>query len=315
MKSIALFVCMFWMATACTVESGMGGDDDDDDDDIVADVDAGGGGNNADAGDGEECPTQAMGTAGTHIVAEVSWSATTGVKAGSGQLHIWTRSVMSFDGNDVTAQVSPCGSKVPEVERSELLGGGKVLLEVPPEVWDAAEMPTFNASGSISGFNAGATIMMDPVASLVGATMSDPMGGSWPASGQELSGVDHDGSGYPGITSKPKDTPPYTLPPVDLIGAIIPTGERADQLYIATRSIVQLSGTRSSCESASGSATISAFDTHVVGCHLKSGSQCSAAQAGFVDENRMLYQIDSASYTMTRVDDGASCADVRAALP
>ncbi len=314
MKSIALFVCTFWIAAACTVESDVG--DDDDDDDIVADVDAGGGGGDVDAGEGgDDCPVQAMGTAGTHIVANVSWSATTGVIAGEGELHIWTRSVMTFDGNDVTAEVSPCGSSVPEIERSALLGGGLVKLEVPNTVWDAPEMPTFNASGSISGFNPGATIMMDPVASLIGASMSDPMGGSWPASGQELSGIDHDGNGYPGITTVPKDTPPYTLPPVDLIGAILPNGERADQLYIATRSIIQLSGTRSSCESASGSANISKFDTHVVGCHLKSGGQCSAAQANFVDENRMLYQIDGASYTMKKVADGASCSDVRAALP
>jgi len=314
MKSIALFACTFWIVAACTVESGTDDDDDDDDDDVISDVDAGGGGGNADAS-GEDCPTMAMGTAGTHIVADVSWSATTGVIAGEGKLHIWTRSTMAFDGNDVSAMVSPCGSEVPEVERSALLGGGLVKLEVPNTVWDSPDMPKFNASGSISGFNPGATIMMDPVANVVGATMTDPMGGAWPASGQELTGVDHDGNGFGGITSKPKATPPYTLPPVDLIGAIIPTGERADQLYIATRSIIELSGTRSSCEAASGTADISRFDTHVIGCHLKSGGQCSPAQAGFVDENRMLYQIDGATYTMKRVDNGASCADVRAALP
>ena len=89
-------------------------DDDDDDDDDVVDVDAGEGGGDTDAGDVDDCPTPTMGTAGTHIVANVSWSATTGVKAGDGQLHVWTRSIMTFDGNNVTALVSPCGSDVPE---------------------------------------------------------------------------------------------------------------------------------------------------------------------------------------------------------
>jgi hypothetical protein len=300
---------MFSLAAlfACTQETMPIGDDDDDDDIAPPGADGGGGTG--------ECPVQAMGTAGTHVVAEVTWSATTGVKAGSGQLHIWTRSSMTFDGNDVTAVVSPCGSDVPEVERSDLLGGGKVKLDVLPAVWDSPSMPTFMAHGTISGFDPGATIAMDPVASLVGASMGDPMNDPWPASGQQITGVDHDGNGTPGITTTPRNTPPYSLPPVDLLGALIPSGERADALYIATRSVIQLSGTRATCETASGSADISKFDTHVIGCHLESGGECNADQANFVDSNRMTFQITGASYTMERVDDDASCADVRAALP
>jgi hypothetical protein len=301
----------FLVAAACTVESPtLGGDDDDDDA-----ADAGGGGGGSDGGGSGECPVQAMGTAGTHITVHVSWSATTGVKAGTGQLHLWTRSAMTFAGNQVTAVVSPCGSDVPEVDRSDLLGGGKVKLEIPPTVWEAPSMPTFMARGQISGFDPGATVSMDAVASMVGATMADPMNDSWPVSGQQLDAVDHDDSGEPGITSTPRGDPPYSLPPVDLIGALLPDGERADRLHVATRSVIQLSGTRTTCDQAAGSATISKFDTHVVGCHLASGGECSTAQANFVDENRMIYQIVDASYVMTKVADDASCADVRGALP
>lgn len=295
----------------CT-SSGVGGDDDDD---IVDTVDSGVVGA-PDAGDNpQSCPEQAEGIAGNHIVVDVSWSATTGLNAGSGQLHIWTMAELTFDGTDVTGVVRPCGSVVPPMEKAALVGGGQMQTVIPDEVWDAPSMPTFQASGTISGFDVGSTITMDPVASLVGLTMDDPMNGAWPPTGAEVNAVDHDGSGKPGITAIPRSDPPFSLPPLDLIGALLPNGARGDVLGIVTRSVIELHGTRDTCTSARGSATVHVFNNHVVGCHVLDGGDCNADQVNFVDSNRVVYQIGDASYTMKRLEDGATCADVRAALP
>jgi hypothetical protein len=60
---------------------------------------------------------------------------------------------------------------------------------------------------------------------------------------------------------------------------------------------------------------VTAFDNHVVGCHIEGGAECSADQADFVDQNRMRYMVTSATYEAKVVPDDASCGDVRAALP
>ena len=76
-----------------------------------------------------------------------------------------------------------------------------------------------------------------------------------------------------------------------------------------------LEGTFSSCTDLSGAAKITLFDSHVVGCHVGNGGECSANQADFVDQNRTIYKIGTATFTARQVPETASCADVRAALP
>ena len=60
---------------------------------------------------------------------------------------------------------------------------------------------------------------------------------------------------------------------------------------------------------------MSKFDNHVVGCLVEGGGPCTATQTEFVDANRVIYTVESATYEMTAVPSGATCADVRAALP
>jgi hypothetical protein len=141
--------------------------------------------------------------------------------------------------------------------------------------------------------------------------MSDPMNGEWPASWQGLELVDADDSGQPGMTSYPNDADGYAMPPLD----IFPDGAKADALYLATRSVFELQGTRDTCTSASGNVIVHAFDNHVVGCRIAGGGECDANQVDFVDSNRTIYEITSASYEMAQVAEGASCAEVRAELP
>ncbi len=311
---IGLCACGAAMATTAagcggSEEPGGGGDDD-------GDGNGDGGGVDASTGTPQNCETLTEATVGAHITANVSWPATTGVNAGTGVVHIWTLSDLSFDDDgNATGTVRPCGSVIPVLEAADLVGGGMILTEIPDSVWDQPDIPVVGVTGTISGQDVGDTISMNPVASVVGVTMDDPMNGAWPQTGNELTGVDHDGSGQPGITSIPRGDAPYRLPPLDLIGALLPDGARGDTLYLGTRIVMEIEGTRDTCTSAKGAAIVHKFDNHIIGCHVKDGGECTPDQANFVDSNRTVFAVSDASYEMKQIAAGATCADVRAALP
>lgn len=260
----------------------------------------------------QSCPDAVSGTSATKITMQVTWPDTVGVVGGSAEIIVWTKSELTFDGsNTVTGEVQACGSVVPPLQTKEAFGGQLIQPIIPDELWDSGNIPKTQAKGTISGFDVGATIAMDPAGAILGASMMDPLNDAWPASWQDLTLVDADGSGQPGVTAHPNDAEGYAMPPLD----IFPDGEKAEALYLATRSVFQLEGTRDSCTSASGNVIVHAFDNHVVGCRVAGGGECDASQVDFVDANRTIYEITSASYEMTQVGDDASCAEVRAELP
>ena len=259
----------------------------------------------------QSCPASISGTSATKITMRVTWPDTVGVVGGDDAIVVWTKSELTFDGSDVSGQVQACGSDVPPLQTQEAFGGQFIQPVIPNEVWDSGAISKTDAHGTISGFDTGATISMDPAGAILGASMSDPMNDAWPASWQGLTLVDADGSGQPGMTAFPNDAEGYAMPPLD----IFPNGAKAEALYLATRSVFELQGTRDSCTSASGNVVVHAFDNHVVGCRVAGGGECDAGQIDFVDSNRTVYEIVSASYEMVVVPDGATCADVRAALP
>ena len=256
-----------------------------------------------------------------HIVAQISWPGNLGVEAGSGTLHIWTMTELHWDQSNpdgripVVGKVQPCGSVIPALTKTLIAGGGQVGTVIPDAVWDAPGMPEFTANGVLGGFSPGATVSMQPVTSLVGASLPDPDNSPWPARGSDLSGVDHDGDGQPGIKALPRTDAGFSAPPLSLDGALNPNGPRASELFLATRTRVQLDGQRDSCTTASGPAQVHLFESHVIGCRRNDGTICTPTESDFIDSNQPAFTIGSATYTMAQLPDGATCADVRAALP
>jgi hypothetical protein len=255
------------------------------------------------------CQAQATGLAANEIVAEVSWPDTIGVVGGSGQLVIWTRAELDFDGNAVSGTVSPCGSILPIIQTKAIVGGHKVQPVIPDATWDLSSMPKTAAQGTISGFQPGSSIRMQPATALLGLEMSD-VEAAWPQSWKDIQTVDHDADGAPGITSIPNTSGGFAAPPT----GIFPSDPKAIELYLVSRSVIELQGERDSCKTASGIAIVHAFDNHIVGCALEGGGTCDETQTTFIDNNRTIYQVDSASYKMKSLPAGATCSDVRAAF-
>jgi hypothetical protein len=85
----------------------------------------------------------------------------------------------------------------------------------------------------------------------------------------------------------------------------------------------------STCSQGAGTASITLYDNHVVGCHISGGAACTSAQVQFLDQNRQDFT-DANNYAFSasspakngsvgvyRFAQGLTptCADVRSMLP
>ncbi len=262
------------------------------------------------------CTENGFGYSATKLSINISWAGNIGLQSGSGIMNVWTLSKLNFDGTtNVTGEVKPCGSSIPPFEKTPIAGGGKVQTVIPDAVWDSPGMPTFQAMGTISDFGPNAQIMMQPVTSLVGLSMANPAADPWPSDWKQIQAVDPEGNGAPGIVANPRTDGEFGAPPTS-----IAQNKFADQLGLVTRTEFQLTGTRTSCTSASGSVNVSKLDSHVVYCHIQGGGDCTDGEVGFIDGNQPQFMISGATYEMQQVGtpndpNWPSCADVRAALP
>lgn len=262
-----------------------------------------------DAAPGAPCPTRTAATQAVHLIMAVTWPGSIGTNPGSGNVHVWTRAKLTFGaGNTITSVNTPCGSVVPDIQTTTIAGGKKVQPEFLPAVWESAALATFDGSGQQSSFDVNSKVSITAKPALVGLTMADP-NGAWPAA-TAIQAVDSDGDGHPGITATPKNDTVYGLPPTSIVQT-----KHADQLYIASRTTTSLAGVRDTCDSQKGTATVAAFDSHVIGCRIEGGADCAAADIKFIDDNRTVFVVTGATYEAKIVPDGATCAAVRAAVP
>lgn len=240
---------------------------------------------------------------------DVTWAGTAAIVAGSGKVFAWTLWNLTYNGANATADVVSCGAVLPELPRQAILGGGKILIEYPTDIWDLPVIPHSTVDIQFSSAAPTATFT-SAINMVLGATLAD-VNAAWPASYTELTAVDLEGDGLPGFTATPRDGGGYQLPPTSLLGT-----QHADKLYLAIRNAMTTMGQRSSCDAHSGTVNVSAFDNHIVGCRVKeTQAECAAADAKFIDDNRTKLLPSAATYTAKVIAAGASCADVRAAYP
>jgi len=242
------------------------------------------------------------------MILDVTWGGG-GTENGSGQVHVWAKIGFSASSNTLSASGQTCGRVLPPATLT--LNLGTMLIEIPDGTWELPSMPRFTFSATQSGWNVGSTLSYGYTA-LVGISATDPTANPinlWPVSYTAIASVDADGDGSPGITAVPRDGNGFVLPPTANLM------NRVDKLYLALRSTMWIMSTRSACDTASGTATFTHFDSHVLGCHVSGGQNCGDTDTALVDLNRTTYQVTSATIQSKIVADAATCADVRAALP
>lgn len=254
------------------------------------------------------CPALTSYSQAEHIIMNVTWPNTLGTSGGTGQVHVWAKTTFTASGNNLMATSQACGSVLPPTGLNAIAGGGSVLIQIPDATWDLPSMPRFQFSATQTGWNTGSTISYTSTAP-IGVTLTDPTNGAWP--GTITTAVDADADMSPGYTALPAATAGHVLPPTSLNAA----ANRADRVDIATRNVFMVTATRDACDHAKGPVTVAHFDSHVVGCHVSGGNDCTTAQANFVDQNRTIYQAGASTIELKVVPAAATCADVRTALP
>jgi hypothetical protein len=244
--------------------------------------------------------------------------------SGSGQIKQWIRGSRSVQGANVSDATVVCGVDLPDFQSTALAAMETYGVVFPPSLFDSHFLPVFTVTGTISGPDAGATYTTTQTAALLGIMMSNPTTDAWPTT--VTTSVDMDMDSEPGVTIGVATgaTPSgqvYSGVPVGIPGFAQPT-VRASKLYVAIRQITVATGTVTDCNHINGTVTIPTvagkvgIDSHVLGCQLAAGGDCSTTQASFVDNTQPVFTpTGSGTLQSMRVAAGTTCAAVRQMLP
>jgi hypothetical protein len=297
-----------------------------------ASTDAGPDGSIHDGGprsDGGACDF--TGTWGAEITMDVTWAAggTAGIviAPGSGTIKQWLLSTRTQSGTSVTDTAVVCGIQLPDFRGTPLVGE-TWGIRFPNDLFDLGHLASFAIDGTVSGSTPTATYTTTPTAVLLGLTLANAASAVWPTT--ITTEIDEDNDTKPGITANV--APPgggFSYVPLDFTVTFAPTTvPRADQLYLTIRQVTAVSAQFTDCDHASGSVTVPqitdpsnpnpttnkkyAIDSHVIGCRVNgSGTDCSANQASFVDQNQPIFVPSATTFSSARLASGASCATVR----
>jgi hypothetical protein len=243
---------------------------------------------------------------------------------GSGQIQQWIRGVRVQSGMTLTDATVVCGIDLPDFQSTALAASETYGVVFPPSLFDSNYLPTFTVSGTVSGSTAGSTYSTTPAAALLGIALSDPTTDPWPST--VTTEVDMDKDGEPGVTidvamGATAAGGEYSGVPVGIPGLGQPT-VRASKLYVAIRQVTAVSATVMDCDHITGTVSIptiagkAGIDSHVLGCALAAGGDCTSTQASFVDNTQPVFTpTGTATLTSVRVPSGTSCAAVRQMLP
>jgi hypothetical protein len=249
-------------------------------------------------------------TAAIRLSLDVSWGGGLAVVAGAGEIDIWLLAELEQAGTSVGLTGSVCRIELPDFQTGVLAGNETYGTVFPDSIWTQAGMPTIDAMATISSADPGATIAVERGAVVLGATLADPLDGAWPRSWSELQTVDHDGDGHPGITANAKTGGGYSYPRLEALNA----NARAEAIYIASRTMMELDGVIDSCDTASGSADV-VMQNHAVGCRQVGGSPCSSNQTDMLSSNMPQFQTHGGVFDLVRLPSGSGCAAVLSTLP
>lgn len=244
------------------------------------------------------------------LTGAASWPSSLALAAGSGTTEVWSKFQLTSTGELVPGSMAVCGMTMPEFSMNPLLGRERYALDLSNPMFDAEPPVALAIGGSIqvgAGFPGDSAALSD-TAVVLGTTLNDPFNDPWPDVSRVVSD-DMDGDGKPGVTYDHVDDENHDYMRVDTLGLA-----RSDRGYYASRVVFSTQGTVVSCDEMAGQAEVSRFDTHVIGCHLVSGGDCSTAQRDNLDSYRPMTKIDDATYRAVKVGDQATCQMARETL-
>jgi hypothetical protein len=287
--------------------------------------DAGPDASTADAGSGA---CNFAGTWGAEITMDVTWAAggllDIVIAPGSGTIKQWLLTTRTLTGKTVTDTAVVCGIQLPDFQGNAQLVNETYGIRFPNTLFDNGGLTAFAINGTVSGSTPTATYTTTPAAALLGLTLANPTTAVWPAT--ITTEVDEDGDTKPGVTaSVAPPTGGFSDVPLDISVISFPkTVARADHLYLAIRQVTSVTAQFTDCDHATGSVTVPqitdsstatkkyAIDSHVIGCSVVgTGTDCSANQTTFVDENQPVFVPTATTYASARLASGATCATVR----
>lgn len=261
-----------------------------------------------------ECSTACdlSGTYALESVAQVDWPATSFIAAGSGVARSWGKLKLVHAGNSLTGTLTQCGNDGGPHFNHKILTDEWYNLDFPSLIFDRATkyLPlTAQVVVTLSGDAPGAALRLPDTAVLLGAQMSDPLNDPWPASSAQLTAVDMDEDGKPGVTAIFSTANGDTRPPTSVSNT-----EHADRAYVANRIVFSLDGRLNSCTESKGTVNVKYLNWRLFGCHDDGASgECDASEVSTLDRLSMPQaQATSASYTLIKIPDTTTCADIRA---
>jgi hypothetical protein len=239
----------------------------------------------------------------------VSWNGSGALLGGTGEVDLWALIDAAPGTDSLTVTLRPCGAALPDF--SSILGE-TYGLAFPSDLFDHAPpyLPATSTTITLTGTSA-ASFAFPVEATVLGLQMANPESDPWPASSSSVLQVDMDRDGMPGVTALAKTGASYKSLPV---AAALPS-PRAEALYMALRSVASIANPFASCTRANGAATVTALDSHVLGCRLVGGGACSSSEAAFADANRTAFTVASATFQAAKLPGSGSCPDVRSAVP
>jgi hypothetical protein len=253
----------------------------------------------------------ATGTYAIKITVSVTWP--TGVlNGGSGTSVLWSRFTGTQSGNNLVGTLQPCGFVLPDFSLNPLVANELYQLTLPNTLFDHIPpyiQPVSTTLSSPGGFLLGAAFSMPSTSFQVGANLTNPASDPWPSVAM-LPTLDIDADGKAGVTANYTSGGGYLLPRANMTGTT-----RSDRGYSATRFSLTAAGSGTSCSELNGTVNFSNFDTHIAGCHISGGADCTTTQRDTLDMGRPLFAPTSATLRAIKVAANATCTAVRAALP
>jgi hypothetical protein len=277
-------------------------------------------------------PCDFNGTWGSLLKIGVSWAPqglnlqTFILAPGSGTIKQWIKGVRVQQGTTLVDTTVVCGVDLPDFQGTALVAGATYGVLFPNSLFDSNYLPTFQVDGTVTGADAGATYTTSAAAALLGLTMANPTTDPWPAT--ITTTIDPDKDGKPGVTINEALGPVpqsdaganYSLVPVGIPAPFQPA-VLSDKLYVAIRQVTEVTGTVTDCDHMSGTVAIPqiagqyAINSHVLGCELLDGGDCTDSQAGFVDNTQPVFTPSGVTnFASVRLATGATCATLRGTL-